>query len=194
MRPAREVAIGGREKRRAARWAARCRVVLRDRFGAWTGETEDVGARGCRFVSARAQTVGALVQLTIVSDRLEEALETSGQIVWARRDATGATRAGVLFTGSTRADATTPAAWVEALAAAERGATRAAVEPGRAIALPAGSPSVADDGALARRLAGRARELLAVGQPHAAVPLLRRALALAPGDLDLADLLRRAGG
>jgi len=100
------------DQRRAPRIAAACNVEIDDRFGAWSAVTEDVGLRGCRIVSARAPRLGALVQLTLRSERLAAPLRMAGQAVWARDG-----RVGIAFVG-TLAGAVTPAVWLRELAAA----------------------------------------------------------------------------
>lgn len=183
------MAYGGDESRLFPRLVARCRVRIRDRVGVWEGETEDVGPRGCRIVTPRPQTVGALVGLTLASERVAQALEVTGQIVWTRLERSP--RAGVSFAGGSSAPgALGPAAWFEALAAAEREARSAALlgEPPE-IVVEIEEP-VAVPASLVERISRRARELLAAGERAAAEVILRRALALAPGDAVLEAALR----
>lgn len=180
---------GGDDFRRFPRLLTRCRVRLRDRFGVWDAETEDLGPRGCRIVSGRPQTVGALVGLTLASERMPAVLEVTGQIVWTRLERPA--RAGISFAGGTsRPGAPAPAAWFEMLAAAEREARSEAI---------AGKPPeieivvehpVAAPPELVDRIARRARELLLGGERAAAELIVRRALALAPGDVTLEAVLR----
>src|SRR5512138_2238979 len=95
----------GDNVRRYPRLRTRCRVLVRDRYGVWQAETEDLGPRGCRIVTPRPQTVGTLVGLTVE--------------FWAVRDRPS--RAGISFAGSaSRPGAPGPAAWFAVLAAAER--------------------------------------------------------------------------
>ena len=179
----------GDESRRYPRLLTRCRVRLRDRFGVWDGETEDLGPRGCRIVSGRPQTVGTLVGLTLASERMPEVLEVIGQIVWTRLERPA--RAGVSFAGSASAlGAPAPAAWFEALAAAEREARSEAIagQPPE-IEIEIDEP-VAALPELSDRLARRARELLLGGERAAAEVIVRRALALSPGDVALEAVLR----
>jgi hypothetical protein len=170
----------------------RCRVRLRDRFGVWDAETEDLGPRGCRIVTQRPQTVGALVGLTLASEHMPEVLEVTGQIVWTRLERPA--RAGISFAGGASGPgAPAPAAWFEALAAAEREARSEAVagtptEIEIEIEQPGDAPAE-----LAERLSQRARELLVGGERAAAEVIIRRALALAPGDVALEAALRDLG-
>jgi hypothetical protein len=99
------------DQRRAPRLPAACRVEIDDRFGAWSAVTEDVGVRGCRIVSSRAPRLGALVQLTLRSERLVAPLRMAGQAVWARDG-----RIGISFVGPL-SGAVSPASWIRELAA-----------------------------------------------------------------------------
>lgn len=183
------VSNGSDESRRFPRLMTRCRVRLRDRFGVWDAETEDLGPRGCRIVSGRPQTVGALVGLTVASERLPAVLEVTGQIVWTRLERPA--RAGISFAGGASSPgAPAPSAWFEALAAAERVA-RSELIAGKPPEIDieieepvAASPELAD------RLAQRARELLLGGERAAAEVIVRRALALSPGDVTLQAVLQ----
>jgi hypothetical protein len=181
------------QNRRFPRLRARCRVRVRDRHGEWDAETEDVGPRGCRIVTDRAQTVGALLGLTVESDSLRETLEVTGQVVWAARDA--ASRAGISFAGSaSRPGAPGPGAWFAALAAAA-GAVEAVggqelVPSEDGFDVPVDEePSTGSPSELAQRLVERARELLGSGAGGAAVVILRRAAALVPDDATIAAML-----
>jgi hypothetical protein len=181
----------GRELRRFPRLRSRCRVLVHDRFGASSAETEDVGPRGCRIVTARPQRVGAVVRLTIESDTLDEPLEIAGQVVWVR-DGVPA-QAGIAYAGTgTRPGAVASGAWFGSLAAAMAASRRpGARPPARAspeITIVLGAPEPVDP--LPRRLAIRAQELLRDGQVAAAEVIARRALALAPGDPALEALVR----
>lgn len=180
---------GGEESRRFPRLLTRCRVRLRDRFGVWEAETEDLGPRGCRIVSGRPQTVGALVGLTLASEHMPAVLEVTGQIVWTRLERPA--RAGISFAGGASSPgAPAPATWFEALAAAEREA-RSALIAGSApeIEIEIEDP-VAAAPELVDRIAQRARELVLDGDRAAAEVIVRRALALAPGDVALEAVLR----
>jgi hypothetical protein len=86
-------------------------VEIDDRFGAWSAVTEDVGVRGCRIVSSRAPRLGALVQLTLRSERLVAPLRMAGQAVWARDG-----RIGISFVGPL-SGTVSPATWIRELAA-----------------------------------------------------------------------------
>jgi hypothetical protein len=182
------------EPRRFPRLPSRCRVWVRDRYGIWDAETEDISARGCRIVTPRQQTVGTLVRLTLVADQLGEPLIVSGQVVWAL--AGPPARAGISFTGSP-SDVPGAGAWVRSLGAAASGrATDAA--PGVTVVGAASSldiviappePEDAAPQAIARRLADRGEELVRSGQRAAGELLLRRALFFAPDDARILALL-----
>jgi hypothetical protein len=190
---------GTENTRRYPRLRARCRVLVRDRYGTWEAETEDLGPRGCRIVTPRPQTVGTLVGLTVASDALPEKLEVTGQVVWTTgRDRPA--RAGISFAGSASvAGAPGPAAWFAALAAAESavetvGTTDAVVPPppdGFDVPIDENPPE-GEPAELARRLVERARELIGSGDAARAELLLRRALALSPGDAAAEALLKDA--
>lgn len=172
------------ELRRSPRLPARCRAWMQDRFGLSRAETEDVGPRGCRVVTQRAPAVGALVRLTLGSDRVQGPLAVTGQVVWVRPGPDA--RAGISFAGSA-ADA-----WFRALQAAEeaRGAGGIArAEPAKEREVPPPEPLDASPEAVARRLVGRAQELLLAGDAETAEVILRRALAFAPGDAAIQALL-----
>lgn len=189
---------GFAELRRFPRLPSRCRAYVRDRYGVWDAETEDVSQRGCRIVTPRPQTVGRLVRLTLSSDRLGEPLVVTGQVVWVSPGRPA--RAGISFTGSPT-DAPGPGPWMKSLAAAELGRAQDAA-PGVTVVLPAAAeldvliappePEDAAPEALAARLADRAEELLDADRPGEAAMILRRALAFAPGDARIASLLARA--
>jgi hypothetical protein len=192
-----DVAEAREQNRRFPRLRARCRVRVRDRYGVWDAETEDVGPRGCRIVTGRPQTVGALLGLTLESESVRDALEVTGQVVWAVRD--GLSRAGISFAGSaSRPGAPGPGAWFAALAAAS-GAVEAVGGPDALAASPDGfdvpideEPPTGPPSELAQRLAERARELLGAGAAGSAAVILQRAAALAPGDPVVAAMLEQA--
>jgi hypothetical protein len=180
------VPIGEEESRRFPRLLTRCRVRIRDRFGVWDAETEDVGPRGCRIVTSRPQTVGALVSLTLECEHVPEVLEVAGQVVWTR--AQRPARAGISFAGSASAPAAlAPSAWFEIVAAAERQAQGG--PPGPEIVIVVEGPVPAPD-PLVDRLRRRAQELLGGGRRDAAAVIFRRVLALAPGDASVEAALR----
>jgi PilZ domain len=180
------VANDGKELRRFPRLATRCRARVRDRFGLWEGETEDVGPRGCRIVMPRTQTVGALVSLTLECERLVEALEVAGQVVWA--SSARPARAGISFAGATSVPgAIAPAAWFEAVLAVRREEHAALLGPEIVIEVEGPVPEVEP---LVDRLCARARELLGGGERKAAELIFRRALELAPGDAAVEAALR----
>lgn len=182
------------ENRRFARLPSRCRVFVRDRYGIWDGFTEDVSPRGCRIVTPRRQSVGTLVRLTVVAERLVEPLIVSGQIVWVQEGPPA--RAGVSFTGSP-SDAPGAGAWVRSLEAASSGREGEASpavhvvrdEPSLEVVVAPPEPHDASPTALARRLAERGEELVRAGQRGAGEVLLRRALAFAPDDARILALL-----
>lgn len=176
----------GEESRRFPRLSTRCHVRIRDRFGVWEAETEDVGPRGCRIVTPRPQTVGTMVSLTLESERVAGSLEVTGQIVWTLPERPA--RAGVSYAGGAAPGALAPATWFETILAAEREA-RAAGVPGPEIVIEIEQPEQATD-TLVARLSQRARELLLGGDAGAAELIFRRALALAPGDTTLEAALR----
>jgi hypothetical protein len=184
-----EQLVNGEESRRYPRVLARCRVRIRDRFGVWDAETEDVGPRGCRIVLARPQTVGALVSLTLQSDRVSEELHVTGQIVWARAERPA--RAGVSFAGGTFVPgAVAPGPWFEIVAAAERAG---ATPPEPEIVIEIDDP-VREAEPLAERLVRRAEQLLGGGDRAAAELIYRRALELRPDDAALQAALRDLSG
>jgi len=183
-----------KELRRFARLPSRCRAFVRDRFGVWDAFTEDVSPRGCRIVTPRRQTIGALVRLTVVAEQLVEPLLVSGQVVWIREGSPA--RAGISFTGSP-SDGPGAGAWVRSLEAAVAGRASDAspsvhLVPDSApldIVVAPPEPQDPSPDALARRLADRGEELIRAGQRAAAEVLLRRALAFAPDDARILALL-----
>jgi PilZ domain len=176
----------GEESRRFPRLVTRCRVRIRDRFGTWEAETEDLGPRGCRIVTARPQTVGALVALTLESDCVAGSLEVAGQVVWARAERPA--RAGISFTGRASAPgALAPSAWFDAILAAQAGPRPLVLVPDIVIVVE--GPVKAPD-PLVDRLRRRAEELLGGGERAAAEVLFRRVQALAPGDAAVEAALR----
>jgi hypothetical protein len=167
---------------------------VRDRFGVWDGFTEDLSPRGCRIVMARRHTIGTLVRLTVVAERIAEPLVVSGQIVWVEDGPPS--RAGITFTGSPSG---VPGAgpWVRSLEAAHSGregdaAPEVPVLPedaGLDIVVAPPEPHDPSPDALAHRLADRGEELIRDGQRPAGEVLLRRALAFAPDDRRILALL-----
>jgi hypothetical protein len=166
----------------------------------WDGWTEDVSPRGCRIATQRRHSVGTLVRLTLVAEQLGEPLIVSGQIVWVAEGAPA--RAGVTFTGSP-SGVPGAGAWVRSLEAAAAGRAGDAAPGVTVLSRPPQrldvvvappEPHDASPAALARRLAERGEELLRAGQRGAAEVLLRRALALAPDDARVLDLLEGPRG
>lgn len=183
---------GGDEARLFPRIQTRCRVRIRDGLGVFDAETEDLGPRGCRIVTPRPQAEGALVGLALASERVAEVLEVTGQIVWTRLERKP--RAGISFVGAaSRPGAPGPSAWFEAIAAVEREAcSEALAGPPPEIAVEIGEPAAAP-ASLVERLSRRARELHVSGERAAAEVIIRRALALAPGDASIEAALRDLG-
>lgn len=107
------------DQRRHPRLPSLCRVQIRDRFATWSCETVDVGPRGCLVLTPRGLTVGALLKLSISSERVEGPLDVAGQVVWTEKRPPF--RAGVSFTGTGATSGASPARWFEALVAAEIG-------------------------------------------------------------------------
>jgi hypothetical protein len=183
-----------KELRRFARLPSRCRVLVRDRYGSWDALTEDVSPRGCRIVAPRRQTIGTLVRLTLVADRLLEPLLVSGQVVWVKDGPPP--QAGISFMGSP-SDGPGAGAWVRTLEASATGRESDAApsvhlvpyDAGLEIVVAPPEPHDASPDALARRLADRGEELIRSGQRAAGEVLLRRALAFAPDDARILALL-----
>jgi hypothetical protein len=98
------------EHRRAPRLAAAARAELSDRFRSSPARLEDVSARGCRLATDRAPRPGALVQVTLSSHLLPDALRVAAQVVWAKDG-----RAGCAFLGAVDGGPR-PADWMERLA------------------------------------------------------------------------------
>lgn len=175
---------GGEESRRYPRLPARCRVRIRDRFGVWDAQTEDVGPRGCRLVTARPQSVGALVSLSVQAEGVSRALEVAGQIVWAQAERPA--RAGVSFAGGpSLPDAISPGVWFESVRAVQQALEEAAAE----IVIEVEGP-IPEPATLVDRLTRRALQLLGNGDRTAAELFYRRALSLAPDDAGLVAALR----
>jgi hypothetical protein len=103
--------------RRIPRVSVCARAVVQDRYGVWTGVTDDICARGCQIVTNRLLRVGAGVQITLSSDLFPDELEVRAQVVWSAPD-----RLGLIFLETTsRAGAIAPEAWMEKVL--EHGAT-----------------------------------------------------------------------
>lgn len=94
--------------RRAPRAPHRCRVEIRDRFAAWTAETEDLGPRGCQLVTPRLAARGRELHLQIRCDAIGRTIQATGKVVWTR--AQEPSRLGVEFE-----QARTEAGWFDAL-------------------------------------------------------------------------------
>lgn len=94
--------------RRLDRISVCCRAVVRDRYGVWTGVTENVSRRGCQLVTSRLLRPGTMVSITLSSDLFPEELEAFGETVWAAPE-----RLGVSFVRPVdRPGALTPEAWL----------------------------------------------------------------------------------
>ncbi len=62
----------------------RCTVEIRDRFAAWTAQTEDLGPRGCQLVTPRLAAPGRALHLQIRCDAIDRTIKTVGTVVWTR--------------------------------------------------------------------------------------------------------------
>jgi hypothetical protein len=103
--------------RRLERVNVCCRVVVRDRFGIWTGVTENISNAGCQIVSPRLLRQGSKLQLVLSSDLFPEELDAVGEVAWTTAD-----RLGVKFVGfGDRPGALSPRGWLEKVI--EHGAT-----------------------------------------------------------------------
>lgn len=95
--------------RRLERISVCCHAVVRDRYGVWTGVTENVSVRGCQLVSARLLRPGTTVTVTLSSDLFPEELDAIGEVVWVTPE-----RLGVIFVRPVdRPGALTPESWLE---------------------------------------------------------------------------------
>jgi len=75
-------------------------VEIRDRFAAWTAQTEDLGPRGCQLVTPRLAAPGRALQLQIHCAAIGRTIRATGTVVWSRAQAPS--RLGVEFeTGRT---------------------------------------------------------------------------------------------
>jgi len=81
--------------RRAPRVPLRCRVEVRDRFAAWSAETEDLSALGCQLVTPRLVAPGRTLQLDIRCTPLGRDVLAAGRVVWSRPRSPG--RMGIEF-------------------------------------------------------------------------------------------------
>lgn len=95
--------------RRIPRVSVCARAAVQDRYGVWTGVTDDVSARGCQIVTTRLLRVGALSRITLASDMFPEELEVEAQVVWSALD-----RLGFRFLQESRRPGAIPAeCWIE---------------------------------------------------------------------------------
>lgn len=93
--------------RRITRVTVCCRVVVADRYGVWTGITENVSARGCLIVTSRLLRPGTKVHLTLSSDLFPEEFEVLAEVVWATPE-----RLGVSFVRTLGSATLAPEAWL----------------------------------------------------------------------------------
>jgi hypothetical protein len=99
--------------RRAPRAPVRCRVEIAGADGErWTGETEDVGPRGCQIVAPRRRPLGEPLKLTVACEGLPRTLRVDGKVAWI--SAAEPWRLGVAFA---ERDASVAVDWYEALVA-----------------------------------------------------------------------------
>jgi PilZ domain len=101
------------ELRRAPRSRVCCRVDIRQAYATWTAVTQEVSVRGCRIVTTQLPRLGALLNLTLTSDVIPDALDVLGEVVWIN-----AGRIGVRFLDAPvpkRVGALSPAVWVQRL-------------------------------------------------------------------------------
>jgi hypothetical protein len=167
-------------------------------------------------VTSRPLKVGALLKLRIASERLESDLEAAGQVVWTQ--AGSPFRAGICFTGAT--SGMSAAKWFERLMAAELSrkaaevhiaanagdgdrctdredpvlSIAAAVEHAEELPAPDFELVIAGPDELTphlSRLLEFAIDALLAGNVSAAERFLRRAQAVAPGDVTSKLILRR---
>ena len=81
--------------RRSPRVPLRCRVEVRDRFAAWSAETEDVSPLGCQLVTPRLVAAGRTLRLDIRCTPLGRDVRAVGRVVWSK--ARSPVRLGVEF-------------------------------------------------------------------------------------------------
>jgi hypothetical protein len=94
--------------RRLDRLSVCCRAVVRDRYGVWTGVTENVSRRGCQIVTARLLRPGTTIRISLSSDLFPEELDAIAEAVWVTPE-----RLGVSFVRPVdRPGALTPEAWL----------------------------------------------------------------------------------
>lgn len=105
------------QKRRVPRIPVSCPVGIREKGSAWTTETLDVGARGCRIALERPLARGTLVQLRFERGGAPP-LDVLGQVAWTRASAPRA--AGIVFVSLPRDPSGAQArSWIDALVAAQ---------------------------------------------------------------------------
>jgi hypothetical protein len=93
--------------RRVDRVRVCCRALARDRYGVWTGVTEDLSERGCRIITSRTLRPGTQLVLTLASDLFLRDLEVLAEVVWS-----GPTQLGARFLAPAAGAHLTPDAWV----------------------------------------------------------------------------------
>jgi len=182
------------ETRRAQRVVARCSATVAFGGGRWEGETEDLGAGGCRFLSRLALRPGEPVSLRLSHQGVPFELEVVGTVAWTARRPPW--RTGVAFV---RGQEEAARRFLRAVVAtAPRPASSGG--PGfRSLPAPLERRQPTGSAELALR-AGRVRALIAAalaeataGRAARAIQWLRAALQLAPGDPEITAALEALG-
>lgn len=104
--------------RRAPRLSVRCPAEIRHRRVSLSGETEDLGPRGCQVVAERTLEVGRKVRLSFFVEEIGRTVTGVAHVVWARP--LPPSRLGLAF----RAEGGD--GWFETLEGALRGSSRSA--------------------------------------------------------------------
>jgi hypothetical protein len=113
------------ELRRLQRIAVCCRAVVRDRYGVWTGVTENMNERGCLVLSSRLLRTGTWLYVSLSSDLFPEELDVVGEVVWATGE-----RIAIAFQGSLeRSGGLTPSQFVARLIEHGDGDSRSRIVP-----------------------------------------------------------------
>jgi len=183
------------ETRRAPRVAARCPATISFGAGRWEGETEDLGAGGCRFVARLALRPGEPVSLKLQYGGLRSALDVVGTVAWTA--VRPPWRTGVSFA---RGQEEKARRFLRAVLSATPGLAAARAEVGFRSA-PQPPPTskrlpetlLAPRAARLRALLVAARSQVAAGNSEQAIHELRDALALAPEDAEVHAALRALG-
>jgi hypothetical protein len=92
-------------------------VEIRDRFAAWSAQTEDLGPRGCQLVTPRLAAPGRELQLQIRCDAIGRTIKATGKVVWMR--AQEPSRLGIEFQAGR-----TDGGWFDVLMLADPGAAQ----------------------------------------------------------------------